>query len=58
MLGTERGQTLVSYSATLSDLQFSQQVYSLSKANEVHMFGIYVGKLYVNKQEDLETKLH
>lgn len=36
----------------------SLQVYSLSKANEVHMFGIYVGKLYVNKQEDLETRLH
>lgn len=58
MLGTENGQTLVSYSATSSNLRFSQQVYSLSKANEVHMFGIDVGKLDVNKQEDLETRLH
>lgn len=36
----------------------SQQLYSLRKANEVPVFGIYVGKLNVNKQEDLETKLH
>lgn len=57
MLGTETDK-LVSSSAARSDLQFSQQVYSLSKANEVHVFGIYVGKLYVNEQEDLETKLH
>lgn len=58
MLGTERGQARVSYAATMSNLQFSQQVYSLSKANEVHLFSIYVGKLYVNKQEDLYTKQH
>lgn len=37
---------------------YSLHVYSLGEANEVHMFGIYVGKLYVNKQEDLETKQH
>lgn len=27
--------------------------YSLSEANEIFMFGIYVGKLYVNEQQDL-----
>lgn len=32
--------------------------YSLSEANEIFMFGINVGKLYVNEQHDLKQQTY